>query len=90
MPVDDSGTEALRKAAEPTTLNNRSNYYFKVMDQNSFAPPNGTDSFTVTYPSATQEVYQFRSGGIGGTILKTVTLNYTDATKTALTNGVIS
>lgn len=36
---------------------------------------------TVTYPSATQEVYAFRQGTISGTVLATLTINYTDSTK---------
>lgn len=45
------------------------------------------DAVTVTYPVATQEVYAFRQGGTGGTIVETVTVNYTDATKENLLNA---
>jgi len=55
-----------------------------------FSPPIETDAFTLDLTSATQEVYKFRSGGIAGTVLKTVTLNYTDSTKDDLLNGTIS
>lgn len=44
------------------------------------------DAITETYPSATQEVYSFRQGGIGGTVVQTLTINYTDATKENLLN----
>lgn len=44
------------------------------------------DSITATYPSTTQEVYQSRVGGIGGTVQETVTVNYTDITKNLILN----
>lgn len=42
------------------------------------------DAITVTYPSATQEVYRSRTGGIAGAIVQTLTVNYTSALKTDL------
>jgi len=51
---------------------------------NLFGAPPGTDSGTVTYTDSVTEVYAFRSGGISGTILRTLTLVYTDATKARL------
>jgi hypothetical protein len=45
------------------------------------------DYVAVTYPLATQEVYTFKSGGVGGTTVATVTINYTDATKANLLNA---
>lgn len=62
----------------------------KVFEVGTFKLPSGADSFAVTYPSATQEVYTFRSGGIAGSILATWTINYTDSTKASLLNGVFS
>lgn len=44
------------------------------------------DFVGVTYPSGTQEVYAFKSGGSGGTTVATVTVNYTDASKANLLN----
>lgn len=44
------------------------------------------DAITATYPSATQEVYQSRVGGIAGVVQETVTVNYTDATKEFILN----
>lgn len=46
------------------------------------------DTVTATYPSPTQEVYQSRVGGLGGTVQETVTINYVDATKNLLLNVV--
>lgn len=42
------------------------------------------DSITASYPSSTQEIYQSRVGGVGGTIQQVATVNYTDATKNYL------
>lgn len=47
------------------------------------------DAITATYPSATQEVYQSRVGGILGTVQQTVTVNYTDSTKVSLLNVAV-
>ena len=44
------------------------------------------DAITATYPTTTQEVYQSRVGGIGGTVQQTVTVNYTDMTKNFILN----
>ncbi len=45
------------------------------------------DAITATYPSAAQEVYQSRIGGISGTVQQTITVNYTDSTKVNLLNA---
>lgn len=42
------------------------------------------DYVGVTYPSGDTEVYTFKSGGSGGTTIATVTIVYTDSTKTDL------
>lgn len=44
------------------------------------------DAITVTYPSATQEIYKTRVGGIGGAVQQTATINYTDLTKNFILN----
>lgn len=44
------------------------------------------DAITVTYPTTVQEVYVTRTGGTGGAIQQTVTVNYTDATKNFITD----
>jgi hypothetical protein len=48
------------------------------------------DAITVTYPSVTQEVYVSRTGGIAGAVVQTVTINYTDATKSFVLNAARS
>lgn len=44
------------------------------------------DAITATYPTSTQEVYQSRNGGVAGTVIQTVTVNYTDASKNLILN----
>lgn len=44
------------------------------------------DAVAVTYPSATQEVYAFKTGGVSGTTVATITVNYSDSTKQQITN----
>lgn len=44
------------------------------------------DYVAASYPSATQEVYVFKTGGSGGTTVATLTVNYTSAAKTALSD----
>ncbi len=42
------------------------------------------DYVSVDYPTATTEVYTFREGGSGGVVVATVTITYTDASKSDL------
>lgn len=44
------------------------------------------DYIAATYPSGTQEVYTYKLGGSGGTIVGIITVNYTDATKNTLSD----
>lgn len=46
------------------------------------------DAITVTYPSSTVEVYAYRTGGVSGSIVATVTVTYTTSTKDVLTSVV--
>lgn len=46
------------------------------------------DAVTVSYPDPTTEVFEFREGGVSGTILSTLTLTYTDSTKENLSTVV--
>lgn len=48
------------------------------------------DYIDIQYPSATQETYEFRTGGVGGTTVGTITLNYTDSTKANLSNASVA
>lgn len=51
------------------------------------AAPSDYDFAEVLYPSATQEVYVYKKGGV---TLKTVTVNYTSSTKDFILNWEIS
>ena len=39
------------------------------------------DAISASYPTSSSEVYQFKSGGLAGTIVATVTVIYTSSTK---------
>ena len=54
---------------------------FPVGIYGPFVPPSQADSISFSYPDALTEVYQYRSGGISGTVLMTLTLTFVDATK---------
>lgn len=56
----------------------------------AFVVPVEADAFTVTYPNSTQEVYAFRTGGVSGTIIQTMTITYTDSTKMDIASGVLT
>jgi len=46
------------------------------------------DYVGVAYPTTSQEVYTFKTGGSGGTTVATITLNYSDpVTKAILTSA---
>lgn len=47
------------------------------------------DYYSVTYPSATQEVYTYKRGGASGTTVGTITINYTDGTKQFISNASV-
>jgi hypothetical protein len=61
-------------------------FTFKMQHVNHFVPPL-YDSIAVAYPSGTQEVYSYYVGGLSGTLVGTLTLNYTDSTKANLANA---
>ncbi len=45
------------------------------------------DAVTVTYPTSTQEIYSARTGGVSGTVVQTITVNYVNAFKKDLLNA---
>lgn len=49
-----------------------------------FHPPSETDTITISYPDNVTEVYQYRHGGTNGSILMSITLVYTNASKNNL------
>lgn len=56
---------------------------------NKFSPSKDTDAITVEYPNTTTEVYRYRQGGTGGTILNSVTVIYTASSKKDLLSVVV-
>jgi hypothetical protein len=46
------------------------------------------DSIAVTYPTTSSETYTFKTGGLSGTTVYTLTVTYTDSTKTVLSSVV--
>jgi hypothetical protein len=45
------------------------------------------DHLGVTYPNGTTEVYTYKTGGSGGSTVATVTITYTDATKSNISSA---
>lgn len=54
----------------------------------AFSAPADTDTLVASYPDTVTEVYDFKSGGTGGTILMTLTVVYTDSSKTLISTVV--
>lgn len=46
------------------------------------------DAITGSYPDSITEVYEYRSGGVSGTVNATVTVIYVDSTKAAIVSVV--
>lgn len=69
-------------------LNSSAEGYLHVSSISMFTKP--YDAITVTYPSGTQEIYVTHTGGTGGTIIETVTVNYTDTSKNFILNAARS
>lgn len=46
------------------------------------------DAVSVAYPNTTTETYTFYEGGLGGTLKATITLIYTNSSKTNLSSAV--
>lgn len=55
-----------------------------------FQVPVLADAITASYPDTVTEVYEYRQGGIAGTVLQTVTVVYTNASKSFIDNVVIT
>jgi hypothetical protein len=78
MSVSDHGLEAIRKS---TVAMSAAEYQLRTTAGDSLLGGVTFDAYTVEYPSTTQEIIKLRTGGIAGTIVRTITINYTDATK---------
>jgi hypothetical protein len=82
MSVQDHGLDAIRKSTVAIT---GAEYQIRTLLNSSLVNV-AYDYVAVTYPTTTQEVYAFKSGGSGGTTTATVTVNYTDTTKDFILN----
>lgn len=56
--------------------------------ENNALVPFAFDYISANYAGATADVYTYKSGGSGGTTVATVTVNWTDATKTVLSTVI--
>jgi hypothetical protein len=55
-----------------------------------FTVPSDAFAFTVSFPTSSSESYEFRDSYPSGAILKTVTLYYSNSTKTVLIGGEVT
>lgn len=79
MGVADFPDQILRKAAEQNAGSTQ-DYYLKTSDVTGLIRVT-YDHVSATYPTASSEVYTFKSGGSGGTTVGVVTIVYTSSTK---------
>lgn len=76
-------------ALSPTLVDREQNKFEDVSGQTAvrvtgiggLSVPSNADSIVVSYPSAVVETYEYKSGGVSGTLLQTVTVTYTSSTK---------
>lgn len=61
-----------------------------INELNNFSPSKDIDAITVEYPDSVTEVYRYRQGGLSGTILKSVTVSYSDDTKCELVSAAVT
>lgn len=90
MAVNDHGLEVLKKSGELVTPGDLSNQFIKVGQIGNFVPPKNADAITATYPNSTTEIYSYRQGGVSGTVLATVTVVYTNASKADILSVVVT
>ena len=82
MSVRDHGIEALRKSAVAIDADT---YQLRTILNNALVTV-AFDYISAAYPTTTQEVYTYKTGGSGGTTVATITVNYTDTTKNFITD----
>ena len=70
-------TTTTKPAVDPTT------HAWLTQAQNTLVTK-AYDYISVSYDSATQETYTFKTGGSGGTTVATIVVVYTDSTKASI------
>lgn len=73
----DSGTQRVVIASDQPPI--------KTLEQTGLVPLE-YDYIAVDYPNSTTEIYSYYTGGSGGTLVATITVVYTDATKNAVSS----
>lgn len=91
MSVDDHGLEAIRKSAIQLVSGSKAEYALRMTSVEAFQVPKDADAFTVELQNSDLDVvYKFRQGGVGGTVLATITLTYATPQTLTVTQGVMS
>ncbi len=85
--VNDHGLEVLKKSAINPDDTHKVRYALRTYNINSMSLGN-YDAVSVTYPTDTSEIYVFKSGGLAGTTLATVTLTYVNSSKDSISTVV--
>ena len=80
----ESPTRALKTAVEVSVGN-----FDQVKSINGALSNIKWDAFSYDYPTAVQEIISLYEGGLSGALKATITLNYTDSTKSFFTNGTV-
>lgn len=62
-----------------------------VTSEGAFSVPSNADAFTVELANSDLDVvYKFRTGGVAGTVVSTITLTYNSAQTLDLVSGVLT
>lgn len=77
--TDDAG--AVASDITGTTVGSKRAIDVAIIDGSSEELPFDADSFALTTNASTQDIYTYYTGGVGGTIVGTITINYTDTCK---------
>lgn len=80
--LEDREQGKFRDAGDPTRS------IVAVSLEGGFASAPTSDAITAEYPSDTTEVYKYRTGGVLGAVVMTVTVTYVDDTKAAVLSVV--
>lgn len=83
MAISEHGLEALRKAAVHTN-SALTEAKIRTFDVSTLLAGAIYDAIDIQQTSATVETFVFKSGGLAGTTVKTITVTYTDSTKADL------